>query len=290
MQLVHRHARPLVHRHARPLLHRHARRLGRDGDGDDLLSENVERVAGNDRGLDQPFVHAAGDDRALEQIAAELGEDPTLAHLADAMARAADALQAAGDGLGRLDLQDQVHGAHVYPQLERARGHQAGQLAGLQEVLDLYALLAGERTVVRARELRRRRPLGPSAILLRGQLVQSQRHALGGAAVVDEHDRRVVLAHQPQQLRVDRRPDRALSRRHSRVSRHHGRVGCRPGGVSRETGFGHGLDRDLDAQVEPPAGDRPAAPASTIVHVRRAPTRKRPISSSGALGGARPIR
>ena len=41
------------------------------------------------------------------------------------------------------------------------------------------------------------------------QLVQPQRDALGRAAVVDEHDRRVVLAHEPQQLRVDRRPDRA---------------------------------------------------------------------------------
>ena len=41
------------------------------------------------------------------------------------------------------------------------------------------------------------------------ELVQAQRHALGRAAVVDEHDRRAVLADRAEQLGVDRRPDRA---------------------------------------------------------------------------------
>ena len=45
-----------------------------------------------------------------------------------------------------------------------------------------------------------------------GQLVQTQREPLGGAAVVDEDDRRAVLAHEREQLGVDRRPDR-LARR-----------------------------------------------------------------------------
>ena len=78
------------------------------------------------------------------------------ADLADAVAGAADALQPAGDRLRRLDLQHEVDGAHVDPELERAGGHEAGQLAGLQQLLDHGALLARERAVVRARDLARR--------------------------------------------------------------------------------------------------------------------------------------
>ena len=168
------------------------RRLGGDGDRDDLLGEHVERVARDDGGLDQAFVHAPRDDRALEQVAAELREDAPAADLADAVAGAADALQPAGDGLGRLDLQHEVDGAHVDAELERAGGDEAGQLAGLQQLLDLRALLARERAVVGARDLG-----GAHRVLVLAAAARSgAAHALGGAAVVDEHDRRVVLAHE----------------------------------------------------------------------------------------------
>ncbi len=127
--------------------------LGRDGDRDYLLGQHVERVAGDDGRLDLTFVHPAHDDRALEQIAAELGEDPPAADLADAVTCAADALEAARDGLGRLDLQDEVDRPHVDAELQRAGGNQARELASLEELLDLRALLAGERAVVGARDL-----------------------------------------------------------------------------------------------------------------------------------------
>ena len=42
-------------------------------------------------------MHTASDDGALEQIAAELGEDPPGADLSHAVTGAADALQATGD-------------------------------------------------------------------------------------------------------------------------------------------------------------------------------------------------
>ncbi len=87
-------------------------------DGDHLLGEHVERVARHDRRLDQPFAHAAHHDGALEQIGPELGEDPSPRHLADAVTGAADALQPAGHRLRRLDLHDQVDGAHVDAELE----------------------------------------------------------------------------------------------------------------------------------------------------------------------------
>ena len=71
------------------------------------------------------------------------------------MAGAADALDAARDGLRRLDLQDEVDGAHVDAELERRGRNEAGELAGLEELLDHEALLAGERAVVRASDLDR---------------------------------------------------------------------------------------------------------------------------------------
>ena len=45
----------------------------------DLLGEDVERVARDPRGLDLALVHPPRDDRALEQVAAVLGEDDALA-------------------------------------------------------------------------------------------------------------------------------------------------------------------------------------------------------------------
>ena len=110
---------------------------------------------------------------------------------------AADALQAARDRLRRLDLDHEVDRAHVDPELEARRRDEARDAPGLQILLDELALLAGERAVVRPRDL-----------LLR-ELVQAQREPLGEPAVVDEDDRRAVLADEPQDLGIDRRPDRA---------------------------------------------------------------------------------
>ena len=91
-------------------------------------------------------------------------------------------------------------------------------------------LLAGDRAVVRARDL------------FLGELVQPQRQPLGEPAVVDEDDRRAVLLDEAQQLRVDRRPDR-------------GRVALAAGaeqriGVRACARLAHVLDRDDDPQVE----------------------------------------
>ena len=111
------------------------------------------------------------------------------------MAGAADALQAAGDAARRLDLDDEVDRAHIDAELERGRGDEAGQLAALQQLLDLLARLPGQRAVVR-----------PSDLAL-GQLVEAQREALGEASVVDEDERGGVRLDQLEQLGVDRRPD-----------------------------------------------------------------------------------
>jgi hypothetical protein len=178
-------------------------------------------------------------------------------------ARAADPLEPARDGLRGLHLDHQVDGTHVDPQLERGGRHQAGQLPGLQELLDHQALLVRERAVMgpghldRSIGLRARavaRVLGGGELLLGvlvRQLVQAFGQPLGAPAVVDEDDRRGVLADELEQLRVDRRPDRAGGGRSVEV------VGRREAGVpavaallDRRVGVGHVLDRHDDLQVE----------------------------------------
>src|SRR5918996_373456 len=132
-------------------------------DGHDLLGEHVERVARHARLLDQALLHAPDDDRALEQVGAELREDAAFRGLVEPVPGAADPLETAGDGLRGLDLHDQVDGAHVDPELERGRGHEARDLALLEELLHLDALLAGERAVVRPGDLLLRELVRPAA-------------------------------------------------------------------------------------------------------------------------------
>ena len=113
------------------------------------------------------------------------------------MTGSADPLQAAGDRLRALDLDHEVDGAHVDPELEAGRRDEARDPPRLQVLLDQHPLLARERAVVRARNL------------FLSQLVQPHCEALGEAPVVDEDDRRAVLLDELEDRRVDRRPDRA---------------------------------------------------------------------------------
>ena len=122
-------------------------------DRDDLLREHVERVARDLRLLDLALAHRAGDDGRLEQVGAELREDAPLRDGAQLVPGPADPLQAARDGLRRLDLDHQIDGAHVDAELEARRRDEARDAAGLQILLDDHALLAGERAVMRAGDL-----------------------------------------------------------------------------------------------------------------------------------------
>jgi hypothetical protein len=83
-----------------------------------VLGEHVERVSRDHRLLDLPVAHPPRDHRALEQVGPELGEDPPHRHLLERVPGAADPLQSPGDRLRRLDLDHQVHRAHVDPELE----------------------------------------------------------------------------------------------------------------------------------------------------------------------------
>ncbi len=221
--------------------------VGAGRDGDDLLGEDVERVAGNDGRLDPPFAHHPGEHGALEQVGPELRVDAPLARGPDPVPGPADPLEPAGDRLGRLDLDHEVDRPHVDPELERGGRDQAGELPGLQELLDRRALLARERAVVRAGELRPRGSVGGAfgAVLAgRGELVEPKGQAFGRASTVDEDDRRAVLADEAQELRVHGRPDRPAGRLGP------GETVERVGSVGQGVGLDHRLDGDMDAQVE----------------------------------------
>ena len=157
------------------------------------------------------------------------GKQDPARDLADRVARAADPLHARRDRRRRLDLDDQIDGAHVDAELERGRGDDRRELAALQPVLDLLPLLARDRAVVRERDL------------LPRSLVQRRREPLGQAAAVDEDHRRAVRADELDQPRVDRRPDRTARGAAPRRART---------GSPRLAEARHVLDRDLDRQLE----------------------------------------
>ena len=123
-----------------PLVGRHHR--------DDLLGEDVERVAGIADRLDAGFVHRARHRGARDEIAAELRNDDPPAGGADRVPRAADPLHAARHRRRRLDLHDEVDRAHVDAQLERRRRDQAADGSGLEPIFDLDTLGPRERSVV----------------------------------------------------------------------------------------------------------------------------------------------
>ena len=245
----------------------------RGGHRDDLLGEHVERVARDDGRLDQALAHALGDDRALEQVGAELGEDAALGGVADVVAGAADALQAAGDRLRRLDLQHEVDGAHVDAELEARGGDQARQLAGLELVLDHEPLLARQRAVVGAGDL----DGGPVRVVVGGELVEPQREPLGAAAVVDEHDRRLCCADQLEDL-AGRSPARSTCASPRAPANGSSSTSDCSGSTMLSTG----------TWILRSSGLR--TPASTTRQVRFGPTMKRPTSSSGFCVADRPIR
>ncbi len=84
-----------------------------------------------------------------------LREEDARADLAHLVAGATDALESARHARRGLDLDDEVDGAHVDPELERRRRDDAAQAPRLEVVFDLGALLLAHRAVVRPREDRR---------------------------------------------------------------------------------------------------------------------------------------
>ena len=203
-----------------------------------LLGEHVERGVGQVQRLDLAREHPLDDDRGLHEVAAELREEHPAADGADLVAGPADPLQPGGHRRWRLDLHDEVDGAHVDAELEAARGDHGGQPARLEVLLDGGALLLADRAVVGAGEhgggaargaglghdlrgaagerrgarhgIRR----GDGAVALRRldpflpDLVEPGRQPLGEPAAVGEHQGGGVLGDEVDDALLDVRPDR----------------------------------------------------------------------------------
>ena len=242
-----------------------------DRDRDDLLCEHIERVARDLRLLDLAVSHRAGDDGRFEQVGAELREDPPLRDGSELVPGPADPLEPAGDGLRRLDLDHEVDGAHVDPELERRGGDEARDPTCLEVFFDHDALLAREAAVMRTGDL------------ALGELVEPEREPLGEPPVVDEEDRGAVRLDEREQLGIHRRPDRG-----DRM------LGAAVGDLAFvqrrvvEAGAGAELaevfDRDHDLEVE-----LLACPGVDELD-RPPPETNLPISSSGRWVAESPIR
>ena len=149
---------------------------------------------------------------------------------ADGVPGSPDALHPARDRRRRLDLDDEIDGAHVDAELERRGRDQPADESRLQAIFDLDPLRPRERPVVRADQR------------LAGELVERARQPLGDAPAVDEDQRRAMRLDELEQARVDRRPDR---RPHGTLRRRAARD------VLGLADARHVLDRHLDRQLEP---------------------------------------
>ena len=170
-------------------------------DGDQLLAENVERIAREAGRLDVAFVHRPGHGGTGDQVGAVFGKQNAFAHRIDGVAGAANALHAAGDRGRRFDLDDEIDGSHVDAEFKGRRRAECFDLAGLELLFDHGALVGGERAVVGAGDR------------FAGKIVQRASQSLGNLAAVDEQNGGIALANKFEQTRMNGVPDRDATRR-----------------------------------------------------------------------------
>src|SRR5262249_2732481 len=133
------------------------------------------------------------------------------------------------DGWRRLDLDDEIDGAHVDAEFERGSGDETAESAEFEAVFDFFALRDSDAAVVGADER------------FLGEVVDGAGGAFGEGAVVDEDECGAVGANEFEKLRVDGAPNR-------------GADGALRGGAAGEridvVEARHVFDGDFDAEVE----------------------------------------
>jgi len=198
-------------------------------DGDDLLGEDVERVAWIVDAFDLALIHRLGDGGAGDEVGAIFRIDEGVADSADVMAGAADALHAAGDGWRRFDLNDEIDGAHVDAEFERRCGDETAECAEFEAVFDFLALRDGDAAVVCADQRFLRK------------IVDGAGDAFGEAAIIDEDESGAMGTDLLEELRMDGAPDGWAN-------------GALRGGAAREridvVEASHVFDGDFDPEVE----------------------------------------
>ena len=146
----------------------------------DLLGEHVERRLRHDQPVELAATGAIDQRRAFDEIVIGEGKQPTFRLAADAMARAADALQEGCDRARRAELADEVHLADIDAELERGGRNHGGERARLQPLLRVEPLFLGEAAVMRG-DAHLAEPVRKLA-----------RDAFGHAPRIDEDKRRAV--------------------------------------------------------------------------------------------------
>ena len=115
---------------------------------DDLLGEDVERVADLCHLLDRTLPHPLHDDGRLDQVAAVVGEEDPTGGGADLVTGPPHPLQPARHGRRRLDLHHDIDRTHIDAELQRRGCYYTAQQPGLEVRLDLSALLFAHRAMV----------------------------------------------------------------------------------------------------------------------------------------------
>lgn len=183
------------------------------------------------------------------------------------MARPAHALQRARDRARAADLHDQVHLAHVDPQLHGGGRAQQAQLPLAQLLLGLQALLPGDAAVVRARKARP------------GELVYAVGQALGLLAALYKGQHRARALAELVGAPAEVRPNRALHKAQVRQGRGDQDVRLLAQG-GRDDGARRGVRQELRRALQrPDRGREPDAlhaPAAEVVQPRQREHQVRP--------------
>ncbi len=174
---------------------------------DDLLGENIERLMGNLQPVELLAAHAVEQRRAFDEIVAREREQTALGRAVDGVARAPDALQEGRDRTRRAKLADQLDIADIDAKLQRGGRDERFQLAALEALFGIQALILGEAAVMRGHRVLAQ-PLGELA-----------RRAFRHAPRVDEDQRRLVVAREFGEPVVDRAPDLVRHHRFQRGGR-----------------------------------------------------------------------
>ena len=239
--------------------------------GHDLLRENVHGAVRYMDFLD--FVHCRGvqQRQALDQLAARQGEQAASRDLADCVARTTDALQKPRDAPRRAQLAYEVHGADIDAQFQRGRGDKHLETPALKALLGLAPMFPGHAAVVRGDGVLAQ----PFAQLARGPFAQPPR--------VDEHQGRIVLAHEFREPVVQLRPD---------LQRHHG-MQRRTGQFQRQVPIARGPCIDNRAIVLPRPEQEPGHAVHGTLRGRHADSPQRPacqhlqaLKAEGQMGAS----
>ena len=117
------------------------------GEGEELLGEDVKRFRRRHDGFDVSVVPEAEQTQRTQEAVVGRGEEQAVPLGPRPAARSAQPLEEGGDGAGSVDLDDAVEVADIDSQLQRARGDDDTVAALGERLLGTPALVEGERAV-----------------------------------------------------------------------------------------------------------------------------------------------